>query len=327
LEGKKKKTKHLKKMETAYQQAQKTDLLAADSLINLERSDRWLYINAYYRRMQERQQKVLSLGSLQGADGYQPDLLIIPNLAEREMASRKASASYLYSQAETQLAQGTRASAREAFRTLHNLKDNYFPTWEQSAQLLDSAAINGVEHILVEPGPSFSARYLNAQWQRFYRDPAARPAFDVIIRNSGLNVFVGADDVHTNSYTEYKDIEVGYEEKKDTSGKVIERTPIYETISATVTETTITKVADAAVVVTVIDGVNGSLLHETWLTAQHTFCETSYHVQGDSRALSRCLPAGNFSIFAPGYWEMEQQVLNKIDDEFCWFIKSRLWTD
>lgn len=327
LEGKKRKTAHIKKMEKAYQLAQKTDLVAADSLLNLDKPDRWLYVHAYYRRMQERQQKVLSLMPLESKEGYKPDLLIVGNLSERELASRKASAGYLYGQSEDLLALGTRAGARAAYRTLGNLTQNYFPVWEQSAALLDSAARVGVEHILVDSDRPFSPAYLDSRWQKFYRDPYARSGFDVVIRTHGLAVYVGPDMESTSTYTESKQIEVGYEEKKDSAGNVIERTPIYETISATVTETIVTKTADADLWVEVLDGQTGAMLRSESLSAQHVFSESRIYVSGDTRALSRCVNASVFSIFTPSYWDMERQVLDKIDTEFSWYLRSRLWTD
>lgn len=327
LDGKKQKTKHIKKMETAYQQAQKADLLAADSLLNLEKPDRWLYVNAYYRRVGDRQQKVLSLMPLQSPDGYKPDLLIIPNISERETASRKASAQFLYEKAQNQLAVGHPAAARGAYRTLVNLRDNYYPVWENASQLLDQASVQGVEHVLLESDRLVPAFLQDSKWQRFYRNRFDRDSFDVVIRTDGIQVFVGPDEATTTTFTESKEIQVGVEEKKDTSGNVVERTPIYETIYATVTETIVTKIADASVYVDVLDGYTGALLRSETMSAQYLFSESAYQVSGDCRALSSTINTSAFNIFTPPYWEMENRVLAKLEDDFGWFVKSRLWTD
>jgi hypothetical protein len=327
LEGKNKKVKHIKKMETAYQLAQKSDLIAADSMLNLEQPDRWLFINAYHRRIQGRQQKVLALLPIESKDGYKPDLLTINNIGARESASRKASAQYLYQQSEDLLATDKAVDAREAYRTLVNLKENYYPVWESSTALLDSASRVGVEHVLVEGYGRFSPSYIDSKWQKFYRDASARENFDIIIRSHGLQVYVGPDSENRSCYTESKQIEVGYTEKKDSAGNVIERTAIYETISATVTEVEVTKTADASLFVDVIDGLTGALIRNEAIASQHYFSEKSVVISGDRRALSACPVETSFMIFTPSYWDMENKVLAKLDCDFTWFVRSRLWTE
>lgn len=325
LDGKKRKAKHIKKMETAYQLAQRSDLLAADSMLNLDKPDRWLYINAYHRRIQGRQQKVLALLPLQSKDGYNPDFLIVNNIDARESASRQAAAQYLYQMSEDLLATETRADARKSYYTLVDLKENYYPVWENAAELLDSAARVGVEHILVESDIPFAPGQLDSKWQRFYRDPNSRSYFDIVVQSHGLYVNVGPDDEQTTYYTESKQIEVGYTEKKDSSGHVIERTPIYETISATVTEVEVNKSADAGVWVDVIDASTGALMQTQEVSATYRFSDKSVSVSGDRRALSSC-PFETGSVFTPSYWAMESKVLDALNWDFRQFVKSRLWT-
>ncbi len=327
LEGKKQKLKHIKKMELAYQSAQKADLIAADSMLNLEKPDRWLYVNAYHRRMQERQQKVLALQALQSTEGYHPDLLIINNLAARESASRQASADYLYQQSSVLLESRKAADARQAYSTLVNLKEHYYPVWENSAELLDTAAQLGVEHVLLEGNVRFSPRNIDSKWQKFYRDPEARTGFDIIIRARDVQVFVGPDIENRSCYTETKDIEVGYNEKKDSAGNVIERTPIYETIIATVTEIEISKTADASVWVEVFDGLNGKLIESGEVSAQHVFNDKIVTVSGDRRALKSWPAETVFSVSTPANWLMEDKVMDMLDCNFTSFARSRLWTE
>lgn len=326
LSGKTQKTKHLKKMESAYQSAQKADLVAVDSLLNSDKPDRWLYVNAFHRRIQDRQQKVLALLPLEGNDGYKPDFLFITNIAEREAASRQAAANYLYEQAEILLAKETRADAREAYATLLDLHENYYPVWENSAVLLDSAAQLGVEHVLIE-GVCQPSGLFDSKWQKFYRNPSARPAFDILINTASLNVLVSPDQETRNSYTETRDVVVRYEEKKDSNGVVIERSPIYETVSVTVTETIIEKYADASVLVDVIDGINGDLIYATTISGSSIFSESHIKIEGDQRALSSNVTASLFSIFTPTYWAMESKVLEVLNYDFNNFVRGQLWTD
>ena len=326
LTGKTRKLKHIKKMESAYQSAQKADLMAADSMLNLDHPDRWLYINGYHRRLQERQQKVLALMPLQSKDGYKPDLLILPNIAERESASRKASAQYLYQQSETLLGSGRRADARTAYSMLFNLKDNYYAYWENTIELLDSAAIVGVEHVLVTGDYKFSPGYMDSKWQKFYRDPYARETFDIIIHSRALEVTVQPQNETTQVYAESKEIEVSYTEKRDSTGNVIERTPIYETATATVLETTLEKIAKATVVVEVLDGTTGTILTTTPILSSYLFRDMSITYVGDPRALSPFMVQMAYSIPIPSDLSMENNVLGRLDDDFMSFIKSRLWT-
>ena len=327
LSAKKQKTKHLKKMEAAYQAAQKSDLLAADSLLNLDKPDRWLYVNAYYRRMQERQQKVLSLPPLKSKEGYKPDLLIINDLAKRESSSREASANFLYQQSQAMLATGRHDDARNAYATLVTLKEQYYPVWENSPALLDSASTLGVEHILLEGDLRPSNIFLDSKWQKFYREPSARPAFDVVVSTRSMGIFVGPEWESQTNNTYTKEIETGCIEKKDSNGVVIERTPIYETVTATVTETTLEKTADASVMVEVIDGKTGALIYATPLSARYVYTDQKVSVSGDSRALPGIVFASDFSIFVPSYWEMEQRARERLDQDFVWMIRSRLWKD
>ncbi len=326
LSGKKQKEKHILKLEKAYQLAQKADLLSTDSMLNLENPDRWLYVNAYHRRLQGRQQKVLEMLPLESKNGYKPDFLFIDNIAEREAASRQAAASFLYQKGTGLLAAGTHAKAREAYTTLLNLKNNYYPVWENSAALIDSAAVAGVEHILLDGvcSPGFN---IGNKWQKFYSNAGDYPKFDVIIKSHSLNVSVGFDNIHTTSYTESKDIEVGYTEKKDSNGVVIERSAIYEKISATVTETTIEKNASGQVFVEVLDGISRKSIYSTVLFASTTFSDKSVQVSGDRRALRSCVMETAGTLTPPSYWSMEEKVVDALNFDFRCLAVSRFWSD
>ena len=321
------KTKHLKKMEAAYQSAQKADLVAVDSMLHLEKPDRWLYINAYHRRMQARQQKVLAIQPLETKDGYKPDFLIIDNLSERETASRQAAARYLYEQGEMLLQEGTHAAAREAFAVLTDLQENYYPVWENAQALKDSASILGTEHILVAGGLTPTALFLDSKWQKFYLNASERASFDIIINTSRLTIDVSPDIESDYTYTETADVEVGYTEKKDSNGVVIERSPIYESVSATVTETTIEKYADASVDVDVFDGVTGTPIYATRLYAHSDFHDHYIKITGDRRALSSNVAESLFSIFTPSYFAMEDKVTDALNCDLASFVRSRFWTD
>lgn len=327
LDGKKKKPKHVKRLETAFQSAQRADLLAADSLLSLATPDRWLYINALHRRIQSRQRKIAPLLPLRADDGYQPDLLLVADIADRENASRRAAATYLYDRANALLAQthatGRKQPAREAYHTLLNLKTNYFRYWENTNALIDSAFLAGQAHILLQADMRSGTRssqnfwmsrprQFDTEWLLFYQNPHARPHFDFVVKNSLTNLYVGLENRWETNRTESKQIEVGCKEVRDTSGKVVERTPIYETVSATVTEVRITKSATATLHMEVLDGHTGAVLHGEYLHDRQDFDETWVSVSGDTRALN-CVPAttGGFPS-APSDWAMEDRVIDDL---------------
>jgi hypothetical protein len=263
---------------------------------------------------------------LESKDGYKPDLLIRSDMAERESASRKASAQYLYQQSETLLGTGRRADARAAYSLLFNLKENYYAYWENTIGLLDSAAIVGIEHVLLTGDYQFSPGHIDSKWQKFYRDPYARDSFDIIIRSMGLQVNVGSEVENKTCYSQSKQIEVGYNEKKDSSGHVIERTPIYDEISATVTEIELSKSANANVWLEVINAQTGIIMLRQPISSMYNFSAKSVNINGDRRALSYCPTESTFCASTPSYWEMEAKVMDQLNSDFVSVIRGRLWT-
>jgi hypothetical protein len=332
LDGKKKKPKHVKRLETAFRAAQHADLLATDSLLGLAASDRWLYVNALHRRIQSRQEKIAPLLPLRADDGYRPDLLLVADIADREAASRRAAAAHLYDRAQALLAEtertGRKQPARDAYHMLRNLKSNYFSYWENANALTDSAYRAGQAHILLETdlraitwgelsfwknaGP-LAAQQFNTEWLLFYQNPTDRPHFDFVVKSRLADLYIGPESRWETSRTESKQIEVGCKEVRDTSGKVVERTPIYETVTATVTEVRVTKNATAALLVEVLHGRTDQVLHNEYLSDSQHFDETWVSVSGDSRALTFTPISTNIGCpSAPSDWAMEDRLANSL---------------
>lgn len=343
LDGKKKKTKHVKRLESAFQSAQRADLLATDSLLGLDAPDRWLYVNALHRRIQGRQAKVAPLLPLRADDGYQPDLLLVADIADRENASRRAAAAYLYDRANALLAEtavtGRKQPARDAYHTLRDLKTNYFRYWENANDLTDSAYLAGQAHILLETdvrsgvwgsqhfwqnaGPLYE-RQFNTEWLIFYQNPTARPHFDFRVKSRLTALHVGPENRWETTRTETKQIEVGHKEVRDSTGKVVERTPIYETVSATVTEIQVTKDASATLYAEVLDERTGSVLYAQYFSDTQHFSETSVHVSGDSRALSFVPMLSIGYPSAPSDWTMESRLADGLRWSLAQFCRGAL---
>lgn len=340
LDRKKKKAKHVKRLETAFQKAQRADLLATDSLLQLETPDRWLYINALHRRIQSRQAKISSLLPLRADDGYQPDLLIATDIRERENASRKMAAAYLYDRANALLAEtartGRKQPARDAYHTLRDLKSNYYRYWENANALIDSAYLAGQAHILLETdagsgnsglwqnaGP-FGVEHFNTEWLLFYQNPAARPHFDFRVKSRLQSIYVGPENRWESSHTETKQIEVGQKEVRDSTGKVIERTPIYETVSATITEIHLSKNASATLYVEVFDEHNGGIISSQFLSDEQHFDESFFYISGDERALTNKPFTSIGAPSAPSDWAMEDRLTSSLHSSLRWYCRETL---
>lgn len=339
LDGKKKKTKHVKGLETAFQSAQRADLLAADSLLNLDAPDRWLYLNALHRRIQDRQAKVTPLLPLRADDGYQPDLLLVADIAERESASRRATATYLYDRANALLAEtestGRKQPARDAYYTLRDLKDNYYRYWENANALIDSAFQAGQAHILLESdargslsfwqyGAVFAPLHFNTEWLRFYQHPSARAKFDFRVKSRLTQRYISPESRWETSFTETKQIEVGCKEVRDSTGTVVERTPIYETVCATVTEVRVTKSASATLYVEISDERSGQLISSEWLSDYQNYDETFVRVSGDERALTHRPFTNISSPSAPSDWAMEDRLASSLQGSLAWYCRRTL---
>ncbi|HNG90871.1 MAG TPA: hypothetical protein PK858_11725, partial [Saprospiraceae bacterium] len=211
LEGKKKKAKHVRRLEAAFRLAQQADLLAADSLLGLSTPDRWLYIHALYRRIQSRQAEIGPLLPLRADDGYTPDLLLVGDIAGRESASRKQAAAYLYGHANDLLATsaqtGRKQPAQQAYYTLRNLKDNYYRYWENTNTLIDSAYRAGQVYVLVQsdghdvwgqgslwqPIRTQAFAGYDTEWTHFYHDPASREQYDYRVLAHLASMMVGPE--------------------------------------------------------------------------------------------------------------------------------------
>jgi hypothetical protein len=339
LDGKKKKSKHVKGLESAFQSAQRADLLAADSLLNLDAPDRWLYLNALHRRIQDRQAKVVPLLPLRADDGYRPDLLLVTDIAERESASRRAAATYLYDRANALLAEtessGRKQPARDAYYTLRDLKDNYYRYWENANALIDSAFQAGQAHVLLEsdargslsfwqPGTLLAPLYFNTEWLRFYQYPNARAEFDFRVKSRLTEMHVGPENRWETIFTETKQIEVGHKEVRDSTGNVVERTPIYETVCATVTEVHVTKSASATLYVEISDERSGRLVGSEWLSDHQNYDETFVRISGDERALTHRPFTTIGCPSVPSDWAMEDRLVSSLQGSLAFYCRRTL---
>lgn len=120
----------------------------------------------------------------------------------------------------------------------------------------------------------------------------------------------------SSSRTYTKDIEIGKEEVKDTSGKVISYKPIYKTIEATVTTTTVT-----------ITASTWTSIHSQNISGQCTASSESFHtslsdsyeevdISGDERAITGCVTEKSGSPFF-----LESSLVSSVESH----VRSALW--
>ncbi len=342
LTGKNQKTKHLQGLETSFQQAQTLDLALVDSLLNENRPELWPTVNALHRRLQTRQEKVAALQPLRAKNGYEPTLHFVTDMAEQEANSRRNAATYLYDKAKKGLTaaaeNGDRPAAREAFYALQDLKQNYYRYWENANALLDSVRILGVAHILLTNLPateasageafwkevSVQARRLNDEWHIYYPTFSPTQQYDYVVECRVSSIQVGSESRSETTRTEEKDIEVGYEEKKDTAGRVIERKPVYEHIKAEIRELSLSKSAEGILAVEVRNVHNNQLLFSQNLPANYQYKESFTYVSGDSRATSAVTNSANMYPTAPFNSTMSDHLMDNMQTELHYFLKKKL---
>ncbi len=342
LTGTNKRMKHLRGLETVFQQAQYLDLALVDSLLEENRPDLWPTVNALYRRLQVRQRKITALQPLRAKNGYEPTLPFVTNIAEREAESRRNAATYLYDKAQKLLAEaekGNRPAAREALSTLQDLKQHYYLYWENTNALLDSARVLGVSHILLTNLPSTppekglffwkgvfaQTRRLNDEWHTYYVAFLPDQPYDYVVECQVKSIQVGSESRSESTTTEEKDIEKGFEEKKDTAGNVIERKPIYEHVKAEIRKLSLSRAAQGVLAVEVHNIHDNALILSEDLPVAYSYSEDFTYVSGDQRALSSMIMSSADSYpSAPGEDRMSERLLGNMQSELFYFLKKNM---
>ena len=307
-------------LELALRAAQTRDRQRIDSLLALEPAN-WPVVHTVYRGIQNRQQRLAARQPIVASDGYTPQLDWVGNVDSLEKTSREHAADYLYAAALPLLEagrQGDKIAAREAFQLFQRLSKDYFPEWRDAASLSREARQAGITHILVSvDGPFLFNRaqierdmhldwYLNdGGWQAYHTEADSRVVYDYQLDLEFVQLDPGMEMRSENTRSQEKDIQVGEKVERDSSGKVIDRTPIYERISGSITETRITRDAQANVWITLSDLHSGQRLKTEAVWISERFDETWVSTSGDTRALDHvpiCTGIGFPS--APSDWEM-----------------------
>lgn len=317
-----KKKSDLEGLEKAFNLAQQKDSAELTLLVSQNRESNWPRINAIHREIQERQHYLAGRQSLKSKKGYSPRFQWIADIDTLESASRHAAAGFLYARAQELLATGQPGPAREAYQLLSDLKRHYFPTWENIDSLIANARKMGKEHILflaetrigISDGPDFWSYMMQKppnpanEWFVIHTDTTSRTTFDYQLKCRLESLYVGSENQFHTTQTETKEVEDGYEETRDTSGRVISRTTTYR--QETVIKTTYfsEREANASVFMDLTDMRTGSPLVSESILTTHRYQESSEMM----------------SPLAPSYWRMIEYLSTNMEWEIQWRLKNAL---
>jgi hypothetical protein len=206
-----------------------------------------------------------------------------------------------------------------------DLKTNYYSYWENTNALMDSAWHMGKVNILIVPesnsgisdGSYFwedlkkKPQLIKSDWLVFYADPQARQTFDYTLKCSLLSLHVGSENNTQTTRTETKQVEDGFEETRDSCGRVVSRIQKYRCETTTITTYSCERSGHASVAMELVDCESGLILISKTLFGSYNFNETS-----ESMAPS-----------APSYWGMVNHISNDVEWEIKHVLKKNLMVE
>lgn len=317
--------RQMRNYETALQNAQAIDLRAVDSLTLTDTPDKWVYINAYHRRIRARQNSVAPVLDKPTAKQVSIQWTAVADIQEKENASRRAAAAHLYQKAQDLLANaantGEKAPARKAWETLDNLTRQYYNEWENAKMLLDSAFIAGQTRMALDIIPSKNSesasfwqalshyqRLTNSQWGKVSLNASADTVLDFRVGCRLSDITIGGENQWTTSREETEKVQVGTTEVKDSTGRVLSSQPIYEDRTKTITQWHVSRDASATVLVEVYDGLNGRRLFAQTISEQYNYSDQSEIIQPS----------------APTMWRMAEVLGERVAEQLRQFLHEDL---
>lgn len=309
---KKKKTELVQGLELAFRKATERDMRAADALIAEDRPDNWERVNDIHRQIQLRQEKVAPLIPLTSKDGYTAKFLFV-NIEKLEADSRAKAAAHLYDCAQDQLAQARnnhdRAAARAAYRTLCDLENRYFKTYEDKDVLKREARQLGITHVLFEVKNesdkvlprefndrvlAIGQRDLDSEWKQYHfaPEPGVEMDYRAVFRLRRIDI--SPERVYERTYTDENEIQDGWEYvydqrgnvQKDSAGNDIKHKR-YVIVRAQIIEVHQSKAARLTGQVEVLDARTSQRVDSHEVGTEVLFDNYASTFTGDERALSK----------------------------------------
>ena len=256
---------------------------------------------------------------------------VFNNVSDADLIGAKNKATeYLYAKAVLLLNDGNRFHSREAYDLIQQLitLDAYY---KDANQKLQQALYQGKAYIKFEvlstaigslPGETLNSLQstpvgsLNQLWQEYHNMPGDTSHFDYRIVVNLKQILISPDNLSSNSYTDTKQVEDGWEYVLDSHGNVakdslgndIKKTR-YKTINAVITEVAQNKTASINGEVQFINLANGNLMASFPLQNTINFAHNYAIASGDLNALS---DASKQKIIVPPMpFPTELEVLNQ----------------
>lgn len=237
---KKKKTKHVKAVEEAFNKMTRRDMDRIATLMDEKRPENWDRIISIYNDIDRRQDKISPFLPLVSKDGYQAHFSFVKVDLRRKDAINKAS-EYHYVRAESYMKVARRGSKKDARNAYDQLKklNVYFKHYKDSESLRREAIDLGQTRILVDVENNSRAIIpngfereimeldlagMNSLWKTYYTKAPANKAIDF---KAVLNIHTldlsPEREVVTN-YIDEKEVKDGWEYVLDSSGNVLKDT-------------------------------------------------------------------------------------------------------
>jgi len=308
LSGKKrKKVKHVKALEKAFEKATQQDMQRIAKLENRLGSEE--RIVDVYRHIRKRQELVSPLLPLLSKKGYQAEFQFV-KVDELETAAMKKAAKALYETAQVQLAdaeRGDKLAARDAFHNLDKI-ENYFRNYKDVNELKFKARALGTTHVLFEMKNNaqvvlpqafenevlrMGVDELNSGWNQFHVSASTNNNIDLKVKMNITQIEVSPERIKEREYVDSKEIEDGYDYVLDGNGNVMKDTlgnditvPRKVLIRARVSEIFQTKAAIVSGHLEYFDAKNDDLIRSTPISVEAVFENYASNFRGDRRALS-----------------------------------------
>lgn len=309
LQGKeKKKTKHVRALETAFFKINERDMRNVKRLMASGDEAAWQEIFEIYADIDDRQEALYPLIPLVSKDGYKANFSFIR--VEKLLAeSADKAAEYVYNRGKTLLVKGKNGdkdAARDAYNYFRST-GNYFTNYRDSEELADEASYYGKTRVLVDVENQASVivpyaferevldihvRDLNSQWVEYYVEDAGNHPIDVKAILEIRNIEISPEREVIHNYVDTKEIKDGFNYVLDDNGNVMKDTSgndikvdKFTTISAEVTEIVRTKAAFVRGNVYYYDTKTGERFRTRPVNVEALFEDIACQFRGDKRAL------------------------------------------
>lgn len=307
---KKKKVKYVLALEEAFAKITARDMDMAQNLEREGQPENWEKINAIYKRIKNRQDKITPLLPLIDQDGIKANFRFV-KVEGLERASREKAAEFLYADARRHLSaakDGDKLAARKAHRQLEKI-GRYYRNYKDKGQLMDLAHDLGTSYVLFEMTNNapvvlplgfereitrMSVNDINSKWKEYHVRQQAGIDYDykVVMNITDINISPGV--VQERQYVDDREIEDGFDYVLDENGNVMKDTsgndikvPRRVIIKAEVLETYQNKAANVIGRLEYIDLERNQIVDTDQVAVEAIFENYAATFRGDERALSQ----------------------------------------